>query len=137
MCIAGDSGSHDLVILRRPIFFNLTRTTLLWDLSTNEEAAVEPLSVAQLGRALESALLSQGSVELALIYLINRYEMDLIALKARLFDRNSTPPQGEILALRKWHRAHQIIAYAAERCGPAWASIADKYMCQTAFFGFT
>ena len=91
MCIAGDSGSRDLVILRRPIFFNLTRTTLLWDLSTNEEAAVEPLSMAQLGRALESALLSHGSVELALIYLINRYELDLIALKARLFDRNSTP----------------------------------------------
>ena len=45
---------------------------------------VEHLSAAQLQKTLDEAILSQGTAELALIYLIERYEFDLGALKARL-----------------------------------------------------
>ena len=45
---------------------------------------VEQLSAAQLETALDEAILSKGTAELALIYLIDRYEFDLGALKARL-----------------------------------------------------
>jgi hypothetical protein len=44
---------------------------------------VEHLSTAQLEATLDAAILSQGTAELALIYLIDRYEFDLVALKAR------------------------------------------------------
>ena len=45
---------------------------------------VKHLSAAQLETTLDEAILSQGTAELALIYLIDRYEFDLGALKARL-----------------------------------------------------
>jgi hypothetical protein len=45
---------------------------------------VEPLSAGQLEATLDAAVLSHGSAELALIYLIDRYEFDLGTLKARL-----------------------------------------------------
>ena len=45
---------------------------------------VEQLSAGQLEQTLDEAILSQGTVELALIYLIDHYEFDLGALKARL-----------------------------------------------------
>jgi hypothetical protein len=45
---------------------------------------VEHLSKAQLKIALEEAIMSQGTSELAVIYLINHYEFDLRILKAIL-----------------------------------------------------
>ena len=45
---------------------------------------VEQLSAGQLEQTLDEAILSQGTAELALIYLIDHYEFDLGALKARL-----------------------------------------------------
>jgi hypothetical protein len=42
------------------------------------------LSAAQLETTLDAAILSQGTAELAFIYLIDRYEFDLGALKAKL-----------------------------------------------------
>lgn len=48
------------------------------------QGEVEHLSAAQLATILDDAILSQGTAELALIYLINHYEFDLGALKARL-----------------------------------------------------
>ena len=45
---------------------------------------VKQLSKAELETALDDAILSKGTAELALIYLIDRYEFDLDALKARL-----------------------------------------------------
>lgn len=45
---------------------------------------VKPLSKAELETALDEAILSKGIAELASIYLIDRYEFDLDALKARL-----------------------------------------------------
>ena len=42
------------------------------------------LSKAELETALDDAILSKGSAEIALIYLVDRYEFDLDALKARL-----------------------------------------------------
>ena len=40
--------------------------------------------MAQLETTLDEAILSQGTAEIALIYLIDCYEFDLGALKARL-----------------------------------------------------
>ena len=45
---------------------------------------VEQLSAGQLEQTLDEAILSQGTAELALIYLIDHYEFDLGALKVRL-----------------------------------------------------
>jgi hypothetical protein len=41
------------------------------------------LSAAQLEAALDEAVLSKGTAELAFIYLIDRYEFDLDALKGQ------------------------------------------------------
>ena len=51
------------------------------------QGEVEHLSPAQLEATLDAAIqpiLSQDSPELAIIYLIDRYEFDLDALKAKL-----------------------------------------------------
>jgi hypothetical protein len=45
---------------------------------------VKQLSKAELETALDDAILSKGTGELALIYLIHRYEFDIDALKDRL-----------------------------------------------------
>ena len=45
---------------------------------------VKQLSKAELETALDEAILSKGIAELASIYLIDRYEFDVDALKARL-----------------------------------------------------
>lgn len=45
---------------------------------------VEKLPVARLEMALDEAIDSQGSAELAIIYLMNHYEFDLGALKAKI-----------------------------------------------------
>lgn len=54
------------------------------DMKERRRGEVEPLSVTQLSTALDAAILSQGSTELALIYLIDRYELNLNGLKAIL-----------------------------------------------------
>lgn len=45
---------------------------------------VEQLRMDQLEVILDSAIASQGSAEIAIIYLFDRYEFDLDAVKARL-----------------------------------------------------
>lgn len=45
---------------------------------------VKQLSKDELETALDDAILSKGTAELALMYLIDRYEFDLDALRARL-----------------------------------------------------
>ena len=45
---------------------------------------VEQLPTHRLEATLDSAIASQGSVELAIIYLFNRYNFDFNALKAKL-----------------------------------------------------